>query len=463
MAGAPSAGNLAELLVKAGFEAVKIAMKDESAEFIKQWMPDAEKYVVAADVTARKPQVAKVAMAGAVASSASGLCSALVDTLHDISTNLKKVVSSWLSSVPPSKTTTNAKAASGRLVGASENLSSSPGVDDDTMTMDHTWILSSMRSVSPEVFDAYEPLLKQCALIVPKWRERFCNPQSPAHNKTLWLKLMKRENSTGSNREQVPKMFKEVVECAPVLQAAIDTIQNLPDKQRATVVDLACGKGFLSMFLSEMLPPAKCVGILLADKGWPLKGEEIKQHHISPAHIYGTGCYDSWPIPLDIWRRDLKQIREIKAIARRLEERANTEGPTIILGVHLCGLLSIRAVELFNMLGRDAARLMVLKPCCLPPAPNRQEQERVFELGNHTFPMSDVAGEGGRWKKNVWVGPPRTHLRAKFGTWCDHLEKGIVADDISRATENLQTGGGFQNVYLFARNNNKEAAVAAAV
>ena len=66
-----------------------------------------------ADVTARKPQVqvAKVAMAGAVASSASGLCSALVDTLNDISTNLKKVVSSWLSSVPPSKTTTNAKAA----------------------------------------------------------------------------------------------------------------------------------------------------------------------------------------------------------------------------------------------------------------------------------------------------------------------------------------------------------------
>ena len=111
MAGAPSAGNLAELLVKAGFEAVKIAMKDESAEFIKQWMPDAEKYVVAADVTARKPQVAKVAMAGVVASSASGLCSALVDALHDISTNLKKVVSSWLSSVPPSKTTTKAKAA----------------------------------------------------------------------------------------------------------------------------------------------------------------------------------------------------------------------------------------------------------------------------------------------------------------------------------------------------------------
>ena len=108
MAGAPSAGNLAELLVKAGFEAVKIAMKDESAEFIKQWMPDAEKYVVAADVTARKPQVA---MAGVVASSASGLCSALVDALHDISTNLKKVVSSWLSSVPPLKTTTNAKAA----------------------------------------------------------------------------------------------------------------------------------------------------------------------------------------------------------------------------------------------------------------------------------------------------------------------------------------------------------------
>jgi hypothetical protein len=48
------------LLRDAGFLDVSVVMKPESAEFIKDWLPgsEAEKYVVSANVTARKPATA---------------------------------------------------------------------------------------------------------------------------------------------------------------------------------------------------------------------------------------------------------------------------------------------------------------------------------------------------------------------------------------------------------------------
>jgi len=45
------------LLKSAGFENVVVKLKEESREFIKNWLPGSgcEKYVVSADITARKP------------------------------------------------------------------------------------------------------------------------------------------------------------------------------------------------------------------------------------------------------------------------------------------------------------------------------------------------------------------------------------------------------------------------
>ena len=314
--------------------------------------------------------------------------------------------------------------------------------DVEAMRADVTWVLKGMGEVAPAVFRKYEGLLTRCASCVPMWRARFC--EGPNASKTTWLKLMKRENGY----KGVPKMVKEVVECAPILDAALKTIEALPDgSAKATVLDLACGKGFLSMFLSELAPPSKCQGVYLVDKGWPHKGEEPKAHHIAHTHIYGPGAYQAWPVPLDVWRRDLKQGREIASIQRRVAGRG---GPAIVLGVHLCGLLSIRAVELFNMLGQQG-RLLVLKPCCLPNCQSKEDKERVFSLGNHSFPLVDVAGAG-RWVKNKWKGPPRAHLRPKFEAWCANLKLGIVADAVSQEMEELQSEGGFQNAYLYARN-----------
>lgn len=57
MAGAPLPTDLERMLRDAQFEEVTVAMKPESAEYIKEWLPGsgAEQYVVSANITATKP------------------------------------------------------------------------------------------------------------------------------------------------------------------------------------------------------------------------------------------------------------------------------------------------------------------------------------------------------------------------------------------------------------------------
>jgi len=57
MAGASQVGALEEMLVSAGFEAIKIAPKDTSRSFIREWLPGSriEDYLVSATIEATKP------------------------------------------------------------------------------------------------------------------------------------------------------------------------------------------------------------------------------------------------------------------------------------------------------------------------------------------------------------------------------------------------------------------------
>ena len=55
MSGAHEVDVLHDMLQDIGFVDVNIRIKEESREYISQWMENAEEYVVAAEVTARKP------------------------------------------------------------------------------------------------------------------------------------------------------------------------------------------------------------------------------------------------------------------------------------------------------------------------------------------------------------------------------------------------------------------------
>ena len=217
------------------------------------------------------------------------------------------------------------------------------------------------------------------------------------------------------------------------------------------------------MLLSEYLPSHKVKKFILIDKAWPMCFAEPRPHHINWDHIYGNyttvttdeittkkSYFSTWPIPLHTSKQDLKQ----KSTIRQLQKRLNNGGPTFILGVHLCGTLSIQAVKLFHTL--DSVEGLILKPCCLPGMLHERRQEN-FMIGQYAFPTKDVCSPG-KWKNKQWDGPPRWHLEKKFNTWCHHLHQGM--QDCSNVETRLveipvQTSGGFQNTFLFAEKQPK--------
>jgi len=265
-----------------------------------------------------------------------------------------------------------------------------------------------------------EVLIDAAPRSAAKWRRRYRG------NPTLWRRLYDEE-----------RVVKELIEAAPVLDsvrrlvavASTSTSTTSAPASREggkyTVVDLACGRGYLSMTLSECLPPERVGRFDLVDRGWPMHGTAPGPRHISWAHIYGTrpddppsscGCalrgmevpdedggggggggeggsdvvcrsavvgegegddgaappgppaasgksyYETWPIPLNTAKVDLKKSKEIRDMERRL--LGGGGGPIILVAVHLCGTLSLRAVELFN--NNPRVRFFCLKPCCLP-------------------------------------------------------------------------------------------------
>ena len=350
-----------------------------------------------------------------------------------------------------------------RLIeGSSSPNASAPETGEHALAESHederefsAWLAESLRdapgrSAYPAVFDSIEA-------IIVRWRRRFHG------NPRLWKRLMK------------ARLLKEIVEIAPVIAATQDFIGGrAPGDAPVTLVDLASGKGFLAMFLSEMLPPERVERIFLVDRAWPLNTNAaradraaadgafdaalLKPQQINPEHLYGshvdpeTGRVvryaDEWPIPLVTSKQDLKCKSTLRGMRRVLFERA--KGPVVLLAVHLCGVLSHRAVDLFN--DNPSCKLLALKPCCLPPMLHA-ERDEVFTLGAHSFDSREVCARGS-FRGTKWNGPPRKSLEPKFEQWTRHLLAGIEAgemDDGRKAleTSTVQVQGGFQNTFLF--------------
>ena len=100
----------------------------------------------------------------------------------------------------------------------------------------------------------------------------------------------------------------------------------------------------------------------LVDRAWPLNTnarranesfvESLKPQQINPEHLYGghvdaasgraVRYADEWPIPLVTSKQDLKSKSTLRGMRRVMIERAS--GPVVLLAVHLCGVLSHRAV-----------------------------------------------------------------------------------------------------------------------
>lgn len=67
----------------------------------------------------------------------------------------------------------------------------------------------------------------------------------------------------------------------------------------------------------------------------------------------------------------------------------------------------------------------------------------------------------GRWKKNVWKGPPRHLTKDYFGRWAENLYLGINDTDATKVQKTImvQHSGGYQNEFLFAERRPETDAV----
>ena len=327
-------------------------------------------------------------------------------------------------SIPKSSTTLN--------VAALPDLNY--GLTDDEF---RSWLLEEVKDVPGR--QTYDTVYQDSVEAIVKWRQRYRG------NPAVWKRIFKKD-----------RVIKELIESAPIIENVKKLVEESESTEKFTVMDLCSGKGYMSMLLSEMLPSEKVERFLLVDKAWAIASKETKE---GSEKTY----FSTWPVPLYTSKQDLKQSCNQRQMKKHFFDK--TDGNIIILAVHLCGTLSLKAVEMFNT--NENVKMFALKPCCLPPMIHAQRDD-IFKIGKHEFDAKEVCSNGSFNKKD-WNGPPRWHLQPKFDLWADHLFKGIdmggseskLENDyrILFSTENgvkakdeisIQVDGGFQNTYIFA-------------
>lgn len=134
---------------------------------------------------------------------------------------------------------------------------------------------------------------------------------------------------------------KELSESVAVLEALENELPSFGSTWN--VVDLCCGKSITAALTSLKYPG---VSVSAIDKLEPRFVPHFNCDEEAGVHYTQLDVLSDGFIP------DLEQL--VRKAAR----------PTALLGMHLCGNLSVRAVEAFHRIGGISA--VVLSPCCLP-------------------------------------------------------------------------------------------------
>ena len=143
------------------------------------------------------------------------------------------------------------------------------------------------------------------------------------------------------------------------------------ERQPWHVVDLCCGKSYVSAVVSCVFPHFELTAV----------------DRLSPSYI--PHYREAGISNVRYSQQDILSAGFAETLASLVAEQLAAGRPTVVLGMHLCGLLSIRAIELFHELQCVAA--IVLSPCCLPAA--RQAQDTPPEV----YAVKDPAEQYARW------------------------------------------------------------------
>ncbi|MDB9924939.1 SAM-dependent methyltransferase [bacterium] len=152
----------------------------------------------------------------------------------------------------------------------------------------------------------------------------------------------------------------------------------LGDGTGCVFFDLCSGKGFLSLFLAHRYPKSK---VVMIDSNKKMNLNHLKS-------LEGRVSFHCLDLHAD----------ETLELMRNMTE-AYGKRASLILGVHLCGDLSRRAIELWNESNADA---LVLSPCCL--VHEVKEARRI--KGRFGYGLPKLA------KKTGWDA---------YGLWCRFL------------------------------------------
>ena len=188
-----------------------------------------------------------------------------------------------------------------------------------------------------DMSEVNQGLINKIIPILYKWGEKWAGRKE-------WQGLL--------NKSSLLHEIEESIVALSFLLEYLTKVECTPDFQQITVVDVACGKGVMSMLSSYVFQNDNRVKeIIMLDKA------DINWNHIEMANQSAKS--ENRPF-IECWSNC--NLHEIDEIVKRLE----TQTPVALVGIHLCKTLSPTCIGIVNSLTAEQCPFLVLAPCCLP-------------------------------------------------------------------------------------------------
>jgi len=163
-------------------------------------------------------------------------------------------------------------------------------------------------------------------------------------------------------KKEVRKFFttrslpQEVLESLTILEIVAGIVEKTDEP--LTFIDLCCGRGFLSCLLSFFFTDLNLEHTICATD--IRVGRQTKRSsEVSTAHFEYLSKFSTMKLTcagFDIHTNEFQKYIE------------DQPGRVVLLGIHLCKKLSLRAVDLFHSTNADT---LILAPCCIPSTKKR--------------------------------------------------------------------------------------------